>query len=368
MPTLTELTTPRTLAELRDDLLGRLQSAGLAVTDWTEGGTERTLVEIDAKTLEQLDIVAADVAAGGLLDYATDDWLTLLAKNKFSVDRDLATFAEHQIVLSDDADTGPHTIGAGEVWVATATGLRFVTITGGTLTLGGTLTVQVRAEQAGADYNVAPAAIAVLVTSFAGVTVSNPAIGMTGSSILVAGADEETDEALRQRCRDRWAELGSGSTAGAYRNWALAASDEVTEAVAADTGDDTGTVDLIVRGPAGAVSGPVLAAVQAYVDERVPLTVACEVRSPSNVDVDVTATLYGDAADEVAATAAATEAIEALFNALKIGGTVYKSALIVALMAEGVVNVVMSDPAADVTVDPDEVAVLDDLSLTWSSI
>lgn len=368
MPTLAELVTPRSLSTLRDELLGRLQAAGLAVTDWTEGGTERTLVEVDAKALAELELVAADIAAGGLLDYATGAWLTLLADNKFSITREPATFAEHQVVLTDAANTGPHTVTAGTLWVATATGLRFVSITGGTLTLGGTLTIQVRAEESGAAYDVAPAAIAVLVTALPGVTVSNPAIGMTGSSLTSPGADEESDVALRARCRDRWAELGSGSTAGAYRNWALAASSDVSEAVAVDTGTDTGTVDLILAGPSGPVSGGVVSTVQAYVDARVPLTVAATVRSATGVDLTITATLYGNAPDETTATAAATTAVEALIRSLGIGGKVYVAAVISALMAAGVKNVVMSLPAADVTIADNEVAVLSSLNLTWSSI
>ncbi len=368
MPTLAELVTPRSLSTLRDELLGRLQDAGLAVTDWTEGGTERTLVEVDAKALAELEIVAADIAAGGLLDYAEGAWLTLLAANKFSITRDPSTFAEHEIVLSDDASTGPHTIEAGKLWVATASGLRIVSITRGTLALDGTLTIQVRAEEAGAAYDVAPAAIVVLVTSLPGVTVSNPAIGMTGSSILEAGADEESDEDLRARCRDQWAELGSGSTAGAYRNWALAAHEDVTEAVASDTGDDSGTVDLVIAGAAGPLGGSVVDAVQAYVDARVPLTVAAEVRSADGVNVTVTATLYGAADDETASTAAATAAIEALVRSLGVGGQLYKNAVIAALMVAGVKNVVLTLPAADVAIDDDEVAVLADLNLSWSSV
>ena len=44
------------------------------------------------------------------------------------------------------------------------------------------------------------------------------------AEVAEQGADEESDAALRARCKARWGELGYGATEAAYRFWASTAS------------------------------------------------------------------------------------------------------------------------------------------------
>src|SRR5690606_696186 len=103
---------------------------------------------------------------------------------------------------------------------------RFTNLTGGTLSLGGTLDLSWEAEEPGDDYNLANGTLTVMVTPLAGVTVANPDPG-TGTWITQTGADEESDPELRERCRNKWSTLGTGSTEDSYEFWAKQASNEV---------------------------------------------------------------------------------------------------------------------------------------------
>src|SRR5439155_20018490 len=127
--------------------------------------------------------------------------------------------------LGDAGAQGPITVLPGTYWVANrARTRRFRNIEGGTLPLGGTLDLLFEAESAGAAWSVSNDDITeLLAPGGTGIEVSNSP-GANGTWITQQGADDEQDAALRQRCRDKWATLGSGSNEAAYRYWATSAS------------------------------------------------------------------------------------------------------------------------------------------------
>lgn len=172
MTALSDLLAPKTKTQRLNALLADLKGEKFPVTAWLAGDVGRTLVEVDAQALASLDTSVASVAAGGYLSTSKGAWLTLLAREFYGLERNPALFAEGPILLVDAGGTGPHNIAAGDFWVASSSGKRFVVTGGGTLPQNGVLVLQVRAETAGA-VNVGPGAINRILTSLPGVQASN---------------------------------------------------------------------------------------------------------------------------------------------------------------------------------------------------
>lgn len=361
---LADLITAKSSDVLLAELLAELQTRGFPATDWQPGSVPRTLLEAYAEQLASFSTAQAAVAAGGFLDTSSGAWLTLLADQFFDVDRKEALTTKGTVRLTAAGGAGPYTITIGQLWVATSSGKRFTNVEGGTLTLAGTLDLEFEAESPGSAYNVGSSTITTLVTSLAGVTVNNPA----SPWITRAGTDEEADAALRQRCRDRLPTIGTGATASAYRTWSQEASEEVRRVLVSGDGG-TGEVTVVIAGDDGPVSAGAVTDVETALGERKPITDTLDVQNAVAEPIDVTATLYGEATYEDAALAEAEDAVAAAINAFEIGGTVYRAALIEALMSpDGVQNVVVSTPASDTVLAATEVATVGTITLTWSSL
>jgi uncharacterized phage protein gp47/JayE len=368
MPTLAELTTASTYDEKLAELLAALAARGFPVTSWQEGDVARTLVAIDSQSLSNLETLVANIAAGGLLDTAAGAWLTLLAANVYDVDRNSAVATRGLVRLTASAEAGPYTIAPGQLRFASTSGLRYQIANTDNITIakGGTLDVTVQAESPGAAYNGGNGTITTLLTPLPGVTCANPDPG-GGTWITTQGVDEESDASLRTRCAARWPESGFGSPAASYDLWARTADATITRTKVQPSGSIAGQVDVYVAGASGPAGGGAVTAAQTYITPRAPLGVVPVVTAASALAVTVTATLYGKAQYQTAATAAATAALQALIAATPIGGKVYRAALFEALMGPvGVENVVLAAPGADTTLTAAQVATLT-AGLSWSN-
>ena len=359
MSDLADLLTRPTKAEILAELLSDAATAGFPTTSWQSGSVPRTLLEVEAETLSGLYATRADAAAGGYLDTATGDWLTLLARGVFDEERTPAVQTIGLATLTCSSAAGPYTLALRTVWVSDAIGRRYVNTTAGTLASGGTLELEFTAEFGGAEYNVSNLAIDRMVTPLPGVTVSNPDPG-SGTWITTSGADEESDALLRERCRDKWSTLGSGSTESAYEYWARQASAEVRRVAVRDhdnLGVDTdGHVTVIVAGDSGPVSGGAVTAVETYIDSRRPVCDTVHVASADALPIGVTGTLYVRPGYSVSALADAIDQIDALASELSIGDTVFRAAIIEkAMIPDGAVNFVLLTPATDTPLAFDEV-------------
>jgi uncharacterized phage protein gp47/JayE len=331
-----------------------LSSASFDVTAWQPGGVARTLVEIEAQALADLTSLIAAVAAGGFVDRASGAWLDLVAANGYGLSRSAAVATAGNVTLTDAGGSGPFVIQPGQLWFAATSGRRFQGANAAAVTLAksSTLTLPVAAETPGADGDVGAGTITKLLTPLPGVTVSNPGVWVTRS-----GRDAEKDDALRARCKARWAALGMGGTEEAYRLWATSASPAVTRAKVQVSQTVAGQVDVYVAGTAGTVQPQDAADVSAYIALRAPLGVMVNVQPATASVVNVRATLAGKAQYTADAQAAAAGAVQAVVASTPIGGTVYRSALIEALMSpEGVDNVTLTTPAADVVLTATQVA------------
>lgn len=366
------LVTAKTAPQILADLLKDLGDAGFPVASWQPGAVPRSLVFTDATALAVLHRTVADLALAAFLDTATGDWLSLLAASRFQVDRTAAVATVGKVVVTVASGVGPYTITAGGLLVTDGARRWRSTNTGNvTISSASPVTFDVRAEAAGAAYNVANSAITGIVSpALAGVSVANP-IYSGGTWITTAGADAEGDALLRQRCRDRWATLGRGATVAAYQYLARtghAAAAQVTR-TAVSLGSGDGTLRIFLAGPAGPVDGAVVTTVQAWIDTYSPATDAPTVESAAATSVTVTATVrVAAASDSTANRALATDALAAYFAALGIGEQVDLGRLYEAIYrAAGVVDVDISAPSGDTSVASGHVAV-PTVALTWVTV
>ena len=325
--TLRELLTPVPLADWKTKIIAIADAVGLETENWVEGGYTRTLVALFARLYATAGDAIRIIAAGGFLDSAEGAWLTLLAKNVFNVARIQATYAAatEGLTLHNNGG-GLFVFDPGDVIVANVdTQKTYRTTTGGTLNpgVGQTLKLDLIAEEAGSDSNAIPEKITTMITTFLGVTCTNEK--------SLNGLDEESDEALRQRCRDKLAALSIGGPSRAYDFVAKSAMRPdgspvgITRVlVMPATGD--GTVTVYIAGPSGAVPGSDVAIVQANFDAFVtPYGMEAIAVSATNLNITAPCTIWLAASQgisEEAAQTLVTDALSEYVQTVPIGGVV----------------------------------------------
>lgn len=381
MTLLADLIPSRTAAQVRDAVLSRLTALGFPVTSWGDGGVARTLVEGFAWVVADARVAVMLVAKGGLLDEAEGAWLSLLSRSVFDLERILATFAVGEVTLAEGAGSGPHTITAGQMIVGrngsgSTPARRFVAVTGGTLNPGGTLVIRVKAEEPGTGFNLAHGDVAFMFTPLPGVTVSAASSWLTATGCTPA-VDEETDARLRQRCRDRWATLGSGFTRSAVRYWCTSAlfsdgSSVGCTRVGFATPPGDGSYVVYVAGATGGLGSTGVTQLQAVIEERCPITDAPAITDAAEVTLTVTGTVQFKAGFNTSANQIAVgDAIRAFANAKDIGdpsgvdlGGIY--AAIYGAVPNGVQDADLTAPTGDTSIAAGTVKVADVTGLTFS--
>lgn len=226
---------------------------------------------------------------------------------------------------------------------------------------GGTAAVPVAAADAGAAGNASAGTQMALVQPVAGVA----STALVAAGGLVQGADRESDEALRLRVLARIQQPPMGGAAHDYVAWALEVPG-VTRAWCYPLENGVGTVVVrFVRDDDASMipDGPEVAAVQAYISERRPVTAQATVLAPTAVPLDMTIALTPGTAAVKAAVAA--ELADVLRREAYPGGTILLSHLREAIsVAAGETNNVLTTPTADVTHAAGEIATLG--TITWS--
>ncbi|NJK46234.1 MAG: hypothetical protein HC933_20015 [Pleurocapsa sp. SU_196_0] len=183
MATLAELLKPRSDLEWLDDLIELIRAKAALdpfnvgdVDDWFSGGVYRTLLEVDASAVANLDAQIPVIVQNGYLETASGLFLDVLAFNQYGILRDPSLHALGRVVLTDTGSTGPHDIPAASLWVTNASGRRFLVLNSGTVPEGGSLIVTAKAEQPGAAFNISNNTLTGFVTPIPGLTVNNPPI------------------------------------------------------------------------------------------------------------------------------------------------------------------------------------------------
>lgn len=353
VPNIADILGSPTLRDLRADIFSRMNVPGYVLTDEFQGAVGRTILEIEAFVLLDLvgDVGVAQQYGGATtvpsLDTPTDA-LTLLAHCIYEKDRVAPQFAFQTVVLACAAGLGPYLITAERGQLTNPAGQSFTPSTGGTLSGGGTLTIQVRSEVAGSSRGL----VNKLVTpNLGGVTVQSAVTYDPGSGPLY-GADGESDKALLVRVLAAWPDLGAAPPDDdRIVKWAKDASIEITRVKLDVDTVHAGAVIVTVAGASGAVSGGALAAAVSAIDLKLPITDWPQVQNATTLAVAATGGAVTVERSKLAAVQAAIDAASnapaippnwsAILSATQIGGIVYPSKLEQLLKdMDGVIDVV----------------------------
>jgi len=336
-------------------ILDYLRKREVPVEQWISAFNDgRTMTETFAQVVSDLQKEIVLMLNGMLLPSSFSEFLTALVVSFFRLQRKSA-LATQGIVLLENRRGPDYIIAPDDLLMGTAgnsvnTRL-YRNLTGGALPAGKSLLVTIEALTVGPDYNVPNLAIVDLKTPKPGVVVSNPPIPGLGTWITRAGMEEEEDGTVsppsgyKGRALGQWSTIGAGSTADAYRFWALAPIyDNASPATRAEPltnyDPDTGkfrpnTVTVFVAGPAGPVAAPDVANIAKNFERprRYPLGTSLLLRSAKAVAYRAAGTLfYRSSFTEEDVQAAVARALALYQKDFTIGSPVYASEVIRVVM------------------------------------
>jgi phage-related baseplate assembly protein len=375
------LTTPLTRDEVQAKIYDVLGLVGTRTTSWKPGSVVRTIITASSLMLSAFSELTALIARSGFLELAEGRWLALVAWHVYGVEKQGATFATGEVVLSN-AGGGIYLLDPGDLIVSNPdTGKTYRNVEpidlAALITLPGVL---VEANEAGSASSSAPNTVVELVTPLLGVSVFNP--------LAIVGRDAEEDPALRARCSEK---LGALSPMGPWDAYAYAAR-TATRAdgsligvtrVRVAKGTGNGVLSIYVATPTGGVTGTVgnldtdLGVIDEAIQQRAaPLAVTANVASTQAVAINVAYRLWlyntsGLTAAQIEEAIAAR--LVAFMSAQPIGGNVagaegmlYVDALRTAIgsAVPQIFHVTLSEPAEDVVLAISAVPVLGSVTAT----
>jgi len=385
-PTLTQLFTPLTADQVFASELDIAAQVQLPVTAWQELSCGREVLFVTAQLASNFTVGAfAGAAAGGLLDFATGDWLTLLAISNFGVTRIPATFGagieEFTNVAAVDYD-----FAAGELVLinsvtgATYTNAEDVHFPAGSVSVPTVTPGVIIAQTAGTTGNAAVGQVTSLQSPVLGLSVTN--------TTVIAGVDEQSDPSLRTLCRLSMARASPNGPVDAYSYFAVTSVRLVDGASVGVTRTNViqqnGTVIVYVASASGGVTGDAsdpntdLGAVNANIQNNcVPTGITAATVSATPFPQTITAEVWrarGSTIGDDALKQAINNQLIAYVASVPIGGfnigtggTLFLDAIIGQIFqaAPGqVVQVTVSIPAADVAVNSNQVVTLGTVTIT----
>lgn len=370
-----DLIKPVTRAEAQASLYEVYGILGLKTSSWKSGAVVRTMAVAQSVVLSAFSQLQAKIARGGFLELADKPWLDFVAHYVYKFDRILATFATGVLTLTNagggEYEADPDDlIFTNPITKATYRNTEHVVIGAGL-----TVAVNIRASAAGSASSSAAGEITEITTTLLQVTCTN------ASDIL--GRDEETDPQLRSRCSES---LGALSPFGPWDAYSSAVRN-ATRPDGSTLGitrirpvkDGYGNVITYVATATGAVLGDVDdpatdlgIAFEAIQQWAAPLAVTATVVSASALTIAVTYELwmYNTSGRTDAQVVAEVQTRLTPFMAAqpiagnKIDsnpGKVYQDAIrsTIAATFPGIIfHVVVTAPAGDVELDPNDVPIL----------
>ncbi len=370
-----------TFEQLLQESIALSRQKNPKITNYNVGGAYRTLLEINSEAIKQLyDLVKEHIVPNMFVMTAKGKWLDAHATT-FGITRKPAKKAKGHVLFRRTDTSGNVLIPKGTI-VKTAPNifgeeLKFITIEEKVLIDGqAEIFVQIEAEEPGAKYNVGKGMINTLTTYISGIDeVYNPADWLTEE-----GTDEETDESLRNRILLVWA-TKSIFTDDYYRFHTLSVDGVVDCYIDNQHPRGQGTADIYIVSSSGMPTTDLITQVQNVINEVKTPAADIQVKSPTEkpVDLDITITPYSDYPDKALIQAEAERRINALFvynpdykeiifdyesRRFTIGKDVLLSTIYYVLMEiEGVEKVNINNPTADITVNPNELPTLQNLTL-----
>lgn len=206
--TLDQLITQVTEDEALERFLLILEDLGLQPRRWRRAGSLRTILRVLARSYSDFSKIQVEIARAGFLELARGPWLTLLARYVYGEERIAATFASGQVHVGNTGG-GVYSFGPGELRVLwSSKGKAYENTETVTLNPGDEGDFDFRAVESGSASSAPPDVIDALETPITGIAVDNPE--------ALVGTDEEKDEDLRERCKDKLASLSPDGPRGAY--------------------------------------------------------------------------------------------------------------------------------------------------------
>jgi phage-related baseplate assembly protein len=377
---LDDLIEPVTRDEVQQSVYDALGTLGVNTTAWKSGSVVRTMIVAVSAVMAAFSTLQAEIARSGFLEFASGNWLTLVARYVYGVERITATFATGDVTLHNTGG-GVYAFDPDDlIFANTVTGATYRNTEPVTLAPSADVTVPISATEPGSGSSAGPGEITVMVTVVLGVSCTN--------EHSLTGADEEKDAALRTRAQ---AKLGALSPMGPWDAYAYA----VRTATYPDgtsigvtririTKDGYGNVTVYCAGAEGGIDGSVsdpssaLGIANAAVQKNAaPLGVNAVVVSAVEQAMPVTyeVWLYNTTPlDDAGIRSTIAKAIEAFFVEQPIGGNVvapnsgkiFRDAIVAAIhdsMPE-VFHVFVTVPASDVALTPESVAVAGAITVT----
>lgn len=292
MSSLDELTRPLTPDEVTAAIYAAIAARGGDPTSWKPGAPTRSMIAGVAIVISALSRLSAAITKSGFLDLAEKDWLTLVAKYVFDVERETGSFAAGNVVI-DNAGGGVYSFDPGDLIVvnpSTGRGYRNTEAASvGALQEG--VIVPVQAIELGSSSTALAAGISVFETALPGLSVTNPT--------ALVGTDPEEDPALRTRCRAKTGTLSPNGPRDAYEYVALTAKKSDGESAGVTrvrtVADGSGGVTTYVASPSGSLMGTIgntstaLGAVDDAIQKMaVPLAITAITASATPVPISVT--------------------------------------------------------------------------------
>lgn len=320
-------------ARLDADVNAGIDPDNPSFVDTTEGGMYYDTTQPVVLEMERLwDLLATVYPASAFIAFAWGQYLDYHGQT-LNVDRHAAVAATGTVTftgtvgaliatntqlstLQTDADTAPPV---------------FETTADATIPGGGTVDAPVVAAIAGSAGNVPPGTVVVLSSPNPGVT------ALTNAASISGGDEVETDDAYRVRLLLAWASPKGGGNQADYQRWGL---DEpgVGHVTVQPNWDGAGTVRLVITDKENnPSSGTVVDSLQARLDPdpgeglgQAPVGAVVTVATPTQVPVDVSATVtfssgfnLDGSGGAIASEDALDEALAAYINTLDPGATVY---------------------------------------------
>lgn len=263
-------------------------------------GIVRGMIEIWAWGLFQLYSFLQIVLKQAFPSTATGLWLVLWCK-QVGVEKLLKTKAKGNICFVRAGTIGNVPIPKGRI-VKTLPDIlgntySFITLADVVMVDGASsVAAEVQAVEYGSGSNVTVGQITEIVTHIPGVD----GVENISNWLLAEGADDEEDEALRERYFLAWSEV-DGCTKYAYESWARSVSGVSAAKIQDQHPRGQGTVDVVVLGTAGIPTQTLLDSVDGVVNEKNPINDDVEVIAPTEVlvDLDCIIELTGGDPDEI---------------------------------------------------------------------
>lgn len=345
-PTLAEL-----VERIQKDLESRLTNSSPVLRRSFISVIARVIAGASHILFGYLDFVSKQLFPDTAESANLDRWATI-----WGVPRKAADFAQGNVTF-----TGTNgSVIPGGTEIQRSDGLLFTTDAPATISAG-TATVAVTAAEAGVNGNTDAGVAVSLISPIAGVD-TNATVAVGG---LIDGQDPESDELLRDRVLQRIRNPPLGGSMSDFEKWALEVSG-VTRAWVTAEPMGLGTVGvsfvLDAQTPSIIPGAPKIAEVQAYIDERRPVTIEAFVSAPATEALNFTIDLTPDTAPVRAAVEA--ELKDLIKRTTQPGGTIKISHIREAIsIAAGETDHVLSAPAGNVTADPGEIFIFG--AITW---